>query len=375
MGMAAKDRPIVAIDLLRFACALLVVGCHYGESFWFQPGPHVAAALTGVDATRYGWPVAKAGAVGVELFFIISGVVIARSAIGLRWTDFLRRRALRLLPAAWICATATLIVLAAVGQGDLALVSAWFRSVRFWPVGDQIDESYWTLGVELAFYLFVTLWVGAGGSWRRIERAGIVLGTASALFWLGCWLIGRNSADVMTNQAVVLLLLPHGCLFALGIAIEVALARGATPARLGWVGALALLAMSETAGHMAGWRVSPAMVVAEILLVAGIATLLAARRLQPMLARMISPEAARAVGVMTYPLYLIHQDIGAVMIGGLMRGGVGFALAATGATVAALAMAWLVARHLEPALRRPLARWLSGPPFKLPSRGPLRTSA
>jgi peptidoglycan/LPS O-acetylase OafA/YrhL len=76
-------RAIIAIDLLRFACALLVVAYHFGTGMMRSPSPHAKALLAGlplpegaVGATWFGW-------VGVELFFVVSGVVIARSALGL----------------------------------------------------------------------------------------------------------------------------------------------------------------------------------------------------------------------------------------------------------------------------------------------------
>lgn len=359
-----KAPPVIAIDVLRFCCAMLVVAYHYGDAFWFQPGPHVAAALSGFPAQGFGVPIAKAGAVGVELFFIISGMVIARSANGVRWSTFLYRRALRLVPAAWICATITLFALVASGQGDAAVFASWFRSIRFWPIGEQIDGSYWTLGVELAFYLFVAASIGAHASARRIECVGVVLGLASAAFWIVCLIVGPGAHAVMINQTALLLLLPHGCLFALGIAIEAVLGQGANRARLAWLALLIALAMNETAGHIGGWQPDPATLAAEMVLVAGIALLLASGRLQPVMARWITPEAARTIGIMTYPLYLIHQDAGAIFLGGLMRIGVNIVPAIILTAGVALVAAWLIATRLEPRVRRLLVGLSGARPFR-----------
>eukprot|EP01037_Dinobryon_pediforme_P024921 gene24921-26890_t len=109
---APKPRAIIALDLLRFASALLVVAFHYGAAFALAPSPAARAMLHGLPVSAalageswFGW-------VGVELFFMMSGFVIALSAEGTSGPAFVRRRALRLLPAAWICASATLLVLA-----------------------------------------------------------------------------------------------------------------------------------------------------------------------------------------------------------------------------------------------------------------------
>jgi hypothetical protein len=54
--------------------------------------------------TWFGW-------VGVETFFVISGFVIANSAIKSSVIEFLFGRALRLYPAVWVCSTLTFVVL------------------------------------------------------------------------------------------------------------------------------------------------------------------------------------------------------------------------------------------------------------------------
>lgn len=344
-------RTILAIDLTRFACAALVMGYHYSAAFWSAPDGRVASALHGVAATPV--PLARAGLVGVELFFVISGMVIARSAVGASWQDFLGRRVLRLVPAAWICATLTALVLVIAGQGDATLAADWFRSIRFWPIGAQIDGSYWTLGVECAFYLLVAL--TAVGDARRIALVGWGLGLASAAFWAVCLVLGPAAEPIITNQAAILLLLPHGCFFAAGIALAMRGMRGRT----------ALLTLASTAGmieiaaHIGGRQFTLATIAGEALFALGLVTLACADRLQPWLARRLEPGNARAIGLMTYPLYLLHQVAGAVLIGVLARSGVPLVVAIGLSVAVMLASAWLVARHAEPALRTALQRLVS----------------
>jgi peptidoglycan/LPS O-acetylase OafA/YrhL len=52
---------------------------------------------------HFGW-------VGVEIFFVISGFVIAFTAEGASSRAFLRSRVLRLVPGPWICATIALVL-------------------------------------------------------------------------------------------------------------------------------------------------------------------------------------------------------------------------------------------------------------------------
>ena len=351
---------IIAVDLLRFVCALLVLGNHFGIVFWASPSPHSAVVLAGAPWRFDGSALARVGWIGVELFFVISGLVIARSAIGLRWTEFLWKRTLRLAPAAWICGTITLAILLASGRfGFYGLLDSWWRSVRFWPAGEQIDASYWTLGIEVAFYLLMALAVANRGSARRVETVGVALGMASGAFWLW-WLWTGQSPDLLRNTTMTLSLLPHGCFFAMGVLIAGAARDGATRRRSIALALLMPIAAIEIAAHAAerteAVGVTASVTLAGFLFFGGVAVLIAAWRLQPFLARWIAPGVARTVGLMTYPLYLLHQDAGAVLLRALANAGVPPRLAAGLSAAVILTIAWLVALALEPMLRRLLAR-------------------
>jgi peptidoglycan/LPS O-acetylase OafA/YrhL len=351
---------IIAVDLLRFVCALLVLGYHFGVAFWLSPSPHGEAIMAGAPWRFDGTALARVGWIGVELFFVISGLVIARSAVGLRWTDFLWKRTLRLAPAAWICATISLVVLAASGRFGLPdLIDDWWRSLRFWPVGEQIDGSYWTLGIEISFYLLMALAAAGGSSARRIEAIGVAVGVASAAFWLW-WLWAGASPDLpLRNRTMMLTLLPHGCFFAIGVMIAalthdgMTWRRGVTLALLMPVAAIEIVA--HTAERAEGIGAMPSGALAGLLFFGGVAVLIAAPRLQPLLARRITPRVARTIGLMTYPLYLLHQDAGAALLVALAGAGASPRLAAGLSAAAILTLAWLVACWLEPVLRRLLA--------------------
>ena len=74
-----------------------------------------------------------------------------------------------------------------------------------------------------------------------------------------------------------------------------------------------------------------------------------------MVDRRVAPGIARTIGLMTYPLYLLHQDAGAVLLTALAGAGMPPRIAAGVSAAAILAIAWLVACSLEPALRGMLA--------------------
>ena len=361
VGMRERDQgTIIAVDLLRFACALLVLGNHFGVVFWQSPSPHGAIVMAGMPWRFDGSALARVGWIGVELFFAVSGRVIARSAVGLRWTEFLWKRTLRLAPAAWICATISFVVLLASGRfAPSGLLGEWWRSALFWPSGAQIDASYWTLGIEVSFYLLMALAVGGRGSGRRVEAIGIALGAAGGLFWLW-WLWAGVAPDLLLrNTTMTLSLLPHGCFFAIGVVIAGLAREGVTRWRVGVLAALMPVAAIEIVAHAVeraqAVGTMPSALLAATIFFCGVALLIAAPRLQPLLARWIAPGVARTIGLMTYPLYLLHQDAGAVLLTALADAGMPPRLAAGLSAAVILTIAWLVALRLEPVLRGVLA--------------------
>src|SRR6201990_2179946 len=144
---------------LRFGAAVGVAIFH--QMFWSWawvsigvPGfeRYVAADVLYPSAAPFTW----FGWVGVEIFFVISGFVIANSASKSSPSQFLLGRALRLYPAVWVCATATLLVLVIFGTGSASqYIAPYIHAMTLVPEGvtkQSLDVVYWTLAAETAFY-------------------------------------------------------------------------------------------------------------------------------------------------------------------------------------------------------------------------------
>ena len=152
------------------------------------------------------WPYAWFGWVGVEIFFVISGFVIANSASGSTAKNFLRGRILRLYPAVWFCATITLLV-----RSPDDRLFPYLRSIALVPKGPWISSVYWTLAVEIAFYavVYALLCVKAFSWISRIALALMIFSSAYlAVAALQIWPVSEH---------VNIFLVRHGCFFALGI--------------------------------------------------------------------------------------------------------------------------------------------------------------
>lgn len=346
------------LDAVRFACALAVLAYHLLAVFPlaassvthdFDPALPLPAGLA-----RYSWW----GWVGVDLFFVVSGYVIAISAADGGPGRFVRRRTLRLLPAAWICATLTaLVLLLGSSVPATAIAARWATSMALFPLGQPIDEIYWTLGIEVAFYALVACVLRRGDNRARLETIGAGLAFASLAFWVGHG-IGVLAMDPQGTSAR-LLLLPHGGFFAVGIALHALAERRGTA--LAWAtlagglvaGTCEIVALAATMSGVPRFTADPR--VPLVIFAVGVAVIALARRV-----RMEGVGAACAtLGAVTYPLYLLNQRFAAGMLTWFVHAGLpaGVAVALTAALVTLLA--WGIATWAEPRVRRWLASRLS----------------
>lgn len=349
-------RNIIALDLLRFGSALLVLAFHWGHGFAHSPPPGGQALLAGmpVDAT---WsPVFNSGWIGVEVFFVLSGFVIAWSAEGSDPGPFAARRFLRLIPCAWICATITAsAMLAFSGLPANAVSAAWAGSILFWPMFG-IDPSYWTLALEVNFYLLIALSLLGGSSLERVERVGVLLGITSATYWVAS---GIFDVPPATSRVVQLTLLPHGCFFALGIMIRARQQLGWLSLRSIFLVPICLAVSREIEAHRLIMNGDdPAHLSALLLFGLLVLPILLAPRLQSWLERHVASSTSVTIGLMTYPIYLLHQELGAILIGTLLRLGLSYWPAAAVAMIFMLALSWTIVRFGEPALRAWLRSFL-----------------
>jgi peptidoglycan/LPS O-acetylase OafA/YrhL len=356
------------LDLLRFGSALIVASFHM--FFWSWAGifptidqtNHVFAEAANFQSatalTWFGW-------VGVEIFFVISGLVIANSADGASPMQFLVGRLLRLYPAAWICATGTLAALYLVARDPLSvLVGPYVRSLLLIPRPRWIDGVYWTLAVEISFYVLVFFIL----IFKRISLidAAWVLTVFSSFFnalYLSATLgVTPLSVSMFLNfylPVLVLLLLPHGCLFALGIWLWLAANQRMTAAR--WVGFASSLIASGAEVYAQGVQFllavpaagarSPFIPVA--IFFSATVMVIAFTRANHFfsMGSARGMKLLRYIGLVTYPFYLIHNLVGAGLSRLLIEAGLNRFLAVFLALSFLLSLCWLFCWGLEPVFK------------------------
>jgi len=357
---------VYPLDLVRFFAALSVVSFHLGYYGWASSASTVGTMWAGATAFPELLPMTWFGWIGVQIFFVISGFVIANSANGVSPIAFAKSRVLRLFPAVWLCAPVTLAAwLISGSETTKHLAGEFLRSVTLWIFGPWIDGVYWSLAVELIFYavIFVLL---LSGQFARLRLAAWGLLTLSVLYFTASLLLPNTMSHFgapwwfVYNHADVLQL-RYGCYFALGIWFWLSSARAMKP--LDWLGiAIAVgvcateivaAASSFLPTHMREW--TPIWWLAPEVIWLSAALLIFVVSRDP---ERFMPQAPAArewfkhVGQMTYPLYLTHSVCGAFIVRNLVHAGANRWLALAAAVIFALCFAYFIARLGEPAVRK-----------------------
>lgn len=363
---ASNRQYYFGLDLIRFASACLVLLFHLGYSTW-QPESGARDIVRGA----YAIPEASLfwfGGMGVQIFFVISGFVIANSAQGASPYGFFRSRALRLYPAAWICATVSLITLLAFTERPvLNLLWRYLHSITLFPLSPWIEGVYWTLAAEIIFYALMFLLIAA----RRLDRLETfsnLMGGISIAF-IALVACNRNGLVQIEHlegfRKTVGRYLPlwYGVFFSLGMNLWLFTRRRLSKASAVYTVALFLtccfqiyLAFHGTDieegisddGSRQAWQVP---VFVFIVAMAGLFASThwpAVDRSIPLFAR----EPLRRLGLVTYPLYLIHFSLGVILIKALIATGVSPMLAFVASSVLVFLLCLYIATQLEPALRQ-----------------------
>ncbi|WP_171165053.1 acyltransferase [Streptomyces sp. I05A-00742] len=335
---------LAALDGLRLCAALMVVSYHwivFDSGAWANRS---APALfpTAYLPASYGW-------LGVQLFFLISGFVICMSGWGKGVGEFAVSRVTRLFPAYWFAVLLVALVVrlwpTVNSPADLGDVAVNLTMLQDALGVEPVDGVYWTLWIEVRFYLLFALVVRKGLDYRRV--------VAFCGLWAAAAVVARATDDTLLERV----LLPYDCWYFLaGIAFY--LMYRFRPAPVLWliVGGSFLIAQhdllvaqrrAETymGHHVPHW---PTLLLVAVFYLSVMAVALG-------WTQRLNWRWLSTAGALTYPLYLLHERLGWVIIkyadGRLPRHVLLLALLA-----GALTAAWLV--HM--AIERPLARRLGG---------------
>lgn len=297
---------VYQIDFFRFLSALAVVLYHY----LFRG--YMADHMSNLYFYEIG-PYFKYGYLGVDMFFLISGFVIALSIKSRNLKDFCISRIVRLYPSYWLSVLLTSIVIFLYGASrytvDLSQVLLNLTMFQNYVNIPSVDGAYWSLFIEMKFYVFV---IGAYLFLNKIKEIDL---NYVIYLWLSLTLLyvfgGHLSIFKSLNK---FLILDWSSYFIAGM-IMYQIYQSQLNMRY-----LVLLCLSlsisifhavsrlDTMEAVYSTTFSPVYVSGFIVLFYTLMLLVSCGRLQ-----IINSPRLLVVGLLTYPLYLLHQNIGFII--------------------------------------------------------------
>lgn len=334
-----SDSRFSELDALRGLAALVVVVFHTTES--------IIEAFPGTPMPGPGWfwPWTPGGN-GVSAFFMISGFVISLTLNHCRsWSDFAIARFLRLFPIFWVAMLFTTLWRQLVG-GDSISLGAFAANITMLPswLGQAyVDGVYWTLEIELQFYLLIAI-IWRCGWMRHI--------TPLCLGWFALAIVLKLSQQTWPDSVAVTLLwhgllIPFAPYFGLGMLAYRMTQQRPTP--LTWATVALGVLLTVATGNMVRAGVTGVMTLVLLALSHGY--------------RWRVPASLVLLGEGSYCIYLFHQAYGghiAQHLADLLPN----APLGVGVAVVVMCLGTAMAAHLW--VERPLARltrrWKTRPP-------------
>ena len=305
------------------------------------------------------------GTFGVLLFFIISGYCIAFSVETSQtaW-HFYARRLGRLLPALIVCGLLTTLYkhLAPdlVEHGREVTWSSYFDTLFALPTLNfrqknysMPDGAYWSLVVEFQFYVFCFLMM--------------VIGLRERLITVLCAFVIFRTLTTSTDYYTTNDFFPF---FIAGMSVA-SLIRGRTREAIAGL----VVAFSVEFYHLYFHIKQPSVPLEpyrSLLLWAGTAAVYLAARYDRLLPRAF--RALALIGLISYPLYLIHQDVGNMTLRWAHVGSdstTDVLIRAFVLPAALIIIAWLVYALVEKPAIKPLTALLAHPLAWLRQRRPV----
>ena len=347
-----KPGYVPELDLVRFATAVGVAVFH------------LMAEVSPLRGT------VPAG-VGVQIFFVVSGFFIANSAMFAAPGRFMVGRLVRLYPAAWICFLVGVAVLLLEPQGDWPISVHhpfhWRRVLgALTLIGPAFPAvSYWTLPVELMFYYIV--WALMLTNRLRLDLLAVFLVVWSLPYAADLALVATGvrawpMLHIGTDLSAVTLL-RHGPYFALGILIRWSFCRRMSVllwcavALCGLFAALELWFRTQevvTLFHPA-FSQQTLWSYAVVSWGAVVALIWSVTRMSLQLSAVLT-GALRRMGMMSYPIFLLHETVGGTILVRSLDAGFGGYAALAIAFGTVLLASFVVAVWLEPPAQRALRR-------------------
>jgi peptidoglycan/LPS O-acetylase OafA/YrhL len=305
---------VETIDVFRGIAILMVVLFHFTARL-------PASALNITDGAPapvfFGW-------VGVYFFFIISGycifMTLERSAtVGL----FLARRFSRIYPAFFaavllLFAFGLIAYVPSVPEANFhetapGLLDVLLNLLFVGEIGEWVDGAFWSIAVEVKFYVLVALLAGALGDHDRFARVFGSLALVMGVLWAASTTLSAAGDGPITPQSMLkfLAIAPYLSFFAVGI-LGRRLQQGLPgTTKLLWANvtlSTAILWVEAYGFELHDGALTATICAAAYLALALVFIRFAAGKSIPTVP-LLSAAIAK-VGLLSFSWYLIHENVG-----------------------------------------------------------------
>lgn len=350
------------LDGLRGIAILLVVLYHTYSNAWIELVPYFYPS--------HDLLIIKYGSHGVPLFFIISGFVISMSLEKCKnFGDFMFKRWLRLFPAMLIASLLILITSPLLSARPLGtpyamdlipgitfITPGFFRTI-FDNQQTMLEGGFWSLFVEVKFYIVAGLLYFTIGQ-KRMITALVIMFLSSAVFDV---MQSRLPGETATNLKLIFDSLDYEYYgwFAAGALFYRYYSSKSISSFI-----IALIVAFISARALGG-LISLSMLFATILI-----SIIACSMVSKTLQKLLSNKVLVFLGFISYPLYLIHENATISIIVQLHRqyDWIPVYLLSILPILAMVLISWLIARYLEPSLKKFIKKLVLKIPIKLTSQ-------
>lgn len=365
MHVSPEPKRIQILDGFRCLAVLLVILIHLGTSYtsYYPYGKQLTSNI-----------IIANGHLGVHLFFMISGFVIFMTLERCNnFFEFLIKRIVRLLPTLLFCSIVTFLVFRIFDAEhrfahfhnalidfvpSLTFSDLWIWNIIFHRQMEYIDGVYWTLSYEMKFYLIsATIYYLNKNDFFKNWLRYVCLVLASYL----CVTYFLPGATELRKLIKLCLFPEYVVLFTLGMYFYLLYSkRKLDKLVLPLLVALTLVEMYITNHVLAN---------TYILIFIG---MFACFVYKPTWISIISNRVFIAIGLISYPLYLIHSHIGVFLItqisvsSGLLNPYVLIILS----TLTVMVIAYIIHHYIEKPSNRLIRKYL----FRQPKRPVLQAS-
>lgn len=287
------------------------------------------------------------GYLGVDVFFVISGIVISRSAIGRSWGEFGVARFGRLYPSYLVATIIAIFIYSFALKDKVGLSQDWLSLTGLqWffgyptPVGPA-----WTLFIEVRFYLLISFLLAVFG----VGNKSFLM--PAAKIWL-LLIILAPSLDIKAIH--FLFITEYGCYFVFGMLLGLCssskeIADNFFAILIAFVACLVRLSL-RIKGGSGLMSLVVAFCILSFMFFLVIWSFQEKYRLYDSGGLIV--KLVTLIALMSYPLYLLHEPIGMPLIGMMHASGFGLLPAFLCAFILVSLVSWICVSYIEPGFRK-----------------------